>query len=161
MGSNGAHIYLGLIALRRYQKRKACRYLEAAVKLNAGEKNKFERNLKSIYEKEFFSFFNKKSEKDIEQQQIMNYQLDQIKTLRIQKASLEKIVAGLNDKLDQARWETGNKIKVLDKEMKEHLSTIRQDHEKQMAALKQEGVSGHRFLLLRLPRGVVFVGLIS
>ncbi len=91
----------------------------------------------------------------------MNHQLDQIKTLRMQKASLVKMVAGLNDKLDQARWETGNKTKVLDKEMKEHLSTIRQNHEKQMAALKQEGVSGHQFLLLRLPRGVVFVGLIS
>ncbi len=133
-----AYIYLGLIALRRYQKRKACQYLEAAVKLNAGEKNKIERNLKSIYEKEFFSFFNKKSEKDIEQQQIMDHQLDQIKTLRIRKASLEKMVAGLNDKLDQARWETGHNTKVLGREMKEHVSMIRQDHEKQMAAMKLE-----------------------
>ncbi len=133
-----AYVYLGLIALRRYQKRKACRYLELAVKLNAGNSNKIERELKSIYEKEFISFYKKRSEKDAEQQQIIDYQMDQVKTLCMQKSNLEKMVAGLNNKLNQARWETGNKTKRLDREMKEHVSMILQDHEKQMSALKLE-----------------------
>ncbi len=133
-----AYMYLGLIALRRYQKRTACRYFELAVHLNSGDRNKIKRKLKSIYEKEFNSFFNKKSAKYAELQHIIGHQLDQIKTLHMQKANLEKMIASLNSKLDQSRWEAGYKTKKLDREMKEHLSTIRQDHEKQMADLKLE-----------------------
>ena len=76
-----AYMYLGVIALRRYQKRRACRYFELAVQLNASNKNKIEQKLKSIYEKEFNSLFNKRSEKDIRQQQIIDHRLDQIKFL--------------------------------------------------------------------------------
>jgi len=133
-----AYMYLGLITLRRYQKRRACRYLELAVQLNASNKNKIEQKLKSIYEKEFSSFLNKRSEKDIRLQRIIDHHQDQIKTLRIRNASLEKMVESLNSKLDQARWETGHEKRLLDREMKAQISMIRQDYEKQMAALKQE-----------------------
>ncbi len=133
-----AYMYLGVIALRRYQKRKACRYLESAVQLNAGNKNKIEQELKSIYEKEFSSFFNKRSEKDIRQQQIIDHQQNQIRLLRSKNANLEKRVESLSSKADQARWETGHEKRLLDREMKAYISMIRQDHEKQITALKQE-----------------------
>ncbi len=133
-----AYMYLGLIALRRYQKRRACRYLESAAQLNAGNKNKIEQELKSIYEKEFSSFFNKRSEKDIRQQQIIDHQQNQIKTLHMQNANLEKRVESLSSKADQARWETGHEKRLFDREMKAHISMIRQEYECQIAVLKEE-----------------------
>ncbi len=133
-----AYMYLGLIALRRYQKKRALRYFELAVQLSTSNKNKIEQELKSIYEKEFSSFFNKKSEKNIRQQQIIDHQQDQIKTLRMQKDGLEKRVESLSGKLDQARWEMGHKTKMMEKEKKSHVSAIRQDYEGQIAVLKQE-----------------------
>ncbi len=83
-----AYMYLGLIALRRYQKRNGCRLLEQAVHLGASNKKKIEQKLKSIYEKEFTSFFNKKSEKEIRMQGIIDHQLDQIRQLRTKNANL-------------------------------------------------------------------------
>ena len=58
-----AYMYLGVIALRRHQKRRACRYFELAVQLNASNKNKIEQELKSIYEKELMSLFKKDRKK--------------------------------------------------------------------------------------------------
>ena len=105
---------------------------------NVSNKNKIEQELKSIYEKELTSLFKKEWKKDTRQQQIIDHQQDQIKTLRMQKADLEKRVESLGGKLDQARWEVGHKTKKLDQEMKSHISAIRQDHEDQITVLKQE-----------------------
>jgi len=133
-----AYMYLGVIALRRYQKKKACICFELAVKLKASKKNKIEQELKSIYEKELISLFKNESEKDVRHREIVDHQLNQIKTLRIQKANLEKRVESLTDKLDQARWDKGRKNKMMEKKEKSHISAIRQDYEDQIAALKQE-----------------------
>jgi tetratricopeptide (TPR) repeat protein len=133
-----AYMHLGVIALRRHQKRRGCRYFELAVELNANNKNKIEQELKSIYEKELDSYFNKRSDKDTRQQQIIDDQQDQIKTFRVQKSDLEKRVESLSRKLDQAKWEMGHKTKKLDEEMKTHISAIRQDHEDQIDVLKHE-----------------------
>lgn len=132
-----AHMHLGLIALRRHQKKKACRLLEQAVRLNCNNKNKIEHKLKSIYEKEFLSFFKEKSEKKIRQQGIINHQLDQIRRLRSKNANLEKRVETLISKLDQARWETDHKAKLMNKEVKDYVGLIRKDYEDQVAAMKQ------------------------
>jgi hypothetical protein len=133
-----ACMHLGLIALRRHQKKKACRLLEQAVRLNVHNKNKIEHKLKSIYEKEFMSFFKEKSEKKIRQQEIINHQLDQIRRLRLKNANLEKRVATLISKVEQARWETGRKAKLMNKEVKDYIGLIRKDYEDQIAAIKQE-----------------------
>ena len=133
-----AYMYLGLIALRRYQKRTACRFWEMAIRLNTGSKAKVERELKSIYEKEFVSFFKERSEKEIRMQGIIDQQLDQIRQLRSKNASLEKRVENLSAKADQAQWETSHKAKQLDKEMKHHVSSIHQDYENKIAVLKEE-----------------------
>ncbi len=133
-----AYMYLGLIALRRYQKRNGCRLLEQAVHLGASNKKKIEQKLKSIYEKEFTSFFNKKSEKEIRMQGIIDHQLDQIRQLRTKNATLEKRVESLSAKIEQTKWENGHKAKLLDKEMEKHISLIRQDYENKIAILQEE-----------------------
>ncbi len=133
-----AYMYLGMIALRRYQKRTACRFWEQAIRLNADSKAKIERELKSIYEKEFISFFKERSEKEIRMQGIIDQQLDQIRQLRSKNASLEKRVESLSAKADQAQWETSHKAKQLDKEMKHHVSSIHQDYENKIAVLQEE-----------------------
>jgi hypothetical protein len=84
------------------------------------------------------SFFKKNSEKEIRHQEIIDHQLDQIRLLYSKNANLEKKVESLSVKVDQAKWETGHKTKLLDKEMRHHISTMRQDYEKQIAILKQE-----------------------
>ncbi len=133
-----AYMYLGLIALRRYQKRRACRFWEQAIRLNADNKAKIERELKSIYEKEFISFFSKKSEEEIRVQGIIDHQLDQTRQLRSKNASLEQRVESLSAKVDQAKWELSRTAKQMDKEMKHHVSSIHKDYENKIAALQEE-----------------------
>jgi len=133
-----AYMYLGLIALRRYQKRKACRFLEQAFQLDANKKSKIKKELKSIYEKEFMSFFKERSAKEIRMQGIIDHQLDQIRQVRSKNANLEKRVESLSAKVDQAKWELSRKAKQLDKEMKHHVSLIQEDYENKIAGLKQE-----------------------
>jgi TolA-binding protein len=133
-----AYMYLGLIALRRYQKRTACRLLEHALKLDVSNKNKIEQMLKFIYETEFMSFFKERSEKEIRMQGIIDHQRDQIRQLRSKNANLEKRVESLSAKVDEAKWKISRKAKQLDKEMKHHVSSIHKDYEKKIAALQEE-----------------------
>jgi len=133
-----AYMYLGLIAIRRYQKRNGCRLLEQALRLDASNKKKIEQLLKSIYEKEFISFFKERSEKEIRMQGIIDHQLDQIRQLRTKNANLEKRVESLSAKVDQAKWEISRKAKQLDKEMKHHVSSIKKDYENKIVVLKEE-----------------------
>jgi len=107
-----AYIHLGLIALRRNQKHVACRYFEKAIELNADNK-KIERKLKTLYEKEFVSFFNRKTEKEIKLQNIIDHQLSEIKALRSKVSSLENLTESLSDRADQAKWEVNHKTKRL------------------------------------------------
>ena len=133
-----AYVYLGLIALRRYQKRTAYQFWEQAVRLHAGNKTKIERELKSIYHKEFISFFKEKSENETGMQRIIDHQLDQIRQLRSKNASLEKRVESLSAKVDQTKWEISRKAKQLDKEMKHHVSSIQEDYENKIVVLQEE-----------------------
>jgi len=110
-----AYMYLGLIALRRFKKRKAYRFLEQALRLNGGSNIEIKQKLKSIYEQEFVSFFREKSEKERRQQEIIDHQLDQIRQLRSKNANLEERVERLSAKMDQARWKNRHKKKLLNK----------------------------------------------
>ncbi|MCP3872040.1 MAG: tetratricopeptide repeat protein, partial [Desulfobacteraceae bacterium] len=56
-----AYMGLGFIALRRYQKKRAFDFMEQAVRLERNQK-KMERELKSIYAKEFAILFETKSD---------------------------------------------------------------------------------------------------
>ena len=132
-----AYLHLGLIALRRKKKQTACRLLERAVELNVGNK-KIERKLKTLYEKEFVSFFNKKTDKETGYQEIIENQINEIKALRSKVSSLENLIGSINGKADQAKWKFGHKAKLMNKEMKHHISVIRKDYEDQIEAMKKE-----------------------
>jgi tetratricopeptide (TPR) repeat protein len=130
-----AYIHLGLIALRRYQKRTACQYLEQAIKLNVNNR-KIEQELKSIYEKEFMAFFKGKSEKEAKLQEIIDHQEGEIKELRSKIASFENLVESLSDRADQAKWDGNQQTRLLTKKMKEQVGAIQTEHEKQVASIK-------------------------
>lgn len=129
-------MYLGLIALRRYQKRKGCELLEQAIGLNVNSK-KIERELKTIYEKEFMAFFNKKSEKEIRLEALVDSQMKQIKEFRSKVYSLEGLTESLGNRASQAKWEVTHKTKLLTREMKERIEVIQKDYEKQIEDMKK------------------------
>ena len=130
-----AHMHLGLIALRRYQKRTACQYLEQAIKLNVNNK-KIEQELKFIYEKEFMAFFKGKSEKEAQLQEVIDHQLGEIRELRSKISSFENLTESLSVRADQARWEVSHQTRLLTKKMKEQVESIQTEHEKQVASIK-------------------------
>jgi hypothetical protein len=56
-----AYMHLGFIALRRFRKRKGCLLLEYALQLNVDDIS-IKRKLKTIYEKEFITFFSRQKD---------------------------------------------------------------------------------------------------
>ena len=137
-----AYMHLGLIALRRYQKRSACQYLEQAIKLNVNNK-KIEQELKSVYEKEIMAFFKGKSEKKAKLQEIIEHQVGEIRELRSKVSSLENLNESLNDRADQAKWEVSHQTRSSAKKMKEQIETIQTEHEKQVASMKMSNEAGN------------------
>jgi len=131
-----AYLHLGLIALRRHQKGKACRLLEQAIGLKI-DNRKIERELKSIYEKEFMAFFNKETEREVKQKEIIDRQSEQIKDLRSRLCSLERLNESLSGRANQTRWESNHKRKLLTREMTDRIGAIRGEYEKQIAAMSR------------------------
>jgi hypothetical protein len=129
-------MFLGLIALRRYQKRKGRCLLEQAVRLGINN-GKIERELKSIYAKEFMAFFKKRNEIEVKQQKIIASQKEQIRQLSTKAATLERLTQSLNQRVGQAKWESNKKAKLLNKGMRDQIAVIQREHEDQIAALKQ------------------------
>ncbi len=132
-----AYLYLGLIALRRFQKRKAYQLWEKAIELGVNNK-KIEHELRSLYEKEFTAFFGKKTQKEIRQQEIIDSQQDEITMLRSKVTSYERRIESLGGKVDQAKWETNHQAKQQAKEMANRIAAVQQAHEDQIADLKQK-----------------------
>lgn len=123
--------------MRRYQKRKACRYLEQAIRLRLNDK-RIEKDLRSIYKKEFLSFFKENSEREIRQQKVIDSQLKEIRKLRSKMSSLERLNESLNRRVEQAKWEINNTEKSVNKEMENRILAIRKDYEGGIAAIKME-----------------------
>ncbi len=134
-GCADAYIYLGLIALRRHQKKRACFLLEQALKKGGGKK--IECELKTLYEKEFSAFFDKKSEKEKELQNIIDPLQDEIRTIKAEVAALKKINVSVIKKSRNTRLEAGRAIKLTEDHMTDRIKKIRQDYEKQIAGLEQ------------------------
>lgn len=131
-----AYMYLGLIALRRRQKRKACHLLEQALKMGA-ENKRIETELKFVYEKEFVDFFSRRTAEEIELREIIQSQAEQIRTLRSEVDSLRRLTESLNGRVGQAKWEASHKTKSLTKETKDRITALRQTYEEQIADLKR------------------------
>ncbi len=131
-----AYMHLGLIALRRYKKHKGCRLLEQAIRLGINN-NRVERELKSLYEKEFVAFFNQRTDREIRQQETIDSQQEEIRNLHSVVASLQGRTESLCARADQAKWDANHKTKSLAKEMKDRIAGIRQGYEEQIANLRQ------------------------
>ena len=133
-----AYMQLGLIALRRHQKRWGCQMLEKVHQLN-GDNRQVERKLKSVYEKEFVSFFNRKSHGMIGQERIITRQFEEIKMLRSKVASLEALKGRLSERASQAKWKTDHTEKRLNKEMTARITAIKRNHEAEIGAIRSKG----------------------
>ena len=130
-----AYMQLGLIALRRHQKRWGCQMLEKVHQLN-GDNRQVERKLKSVYEKEFMAFFNRKSQRVISLEDITARQFEEIKLLRSRVASLEALKGRLSEQADQAKWDAGHMAKRLKRELTERITAIRKAHKAEIGAIR-------------------------
>jgi phage host-nuclease inhibitor protein Gam len=129
---------LGFIYLRRHQKKKAFRFMEHAAFLGGGNGKKIERELKSIYVKEFIIFFEEQAEKVKAQQDTLNKQGELIKQLQAEKAQLENKVDHFSARVSQVKWESGRTAKLVDREMDSKISAIHKEYEEKIADLKEE-----------------------
>ncbi len=130
-----AHMYLGFIALRRFQSKKAYSLLERACQL--GNSRKLERELKTIYEKEFIGFFNQKLEKEQESCQIIVTLQDRIKNLETELTNLSRKNSTALKKAQTTKAKTGKTIRQAKVDMEHQISRIQTDYEKQIADLEQ------------------------
>lgn len=135
-----AHMYLGLIALRRYQKRKGCRLLEEAIRLGV-DKGRIEKQLKSIYEKEFVAFFHKIDERSAEQQIIIERQLKNIGELGQKIASLEKWNQSLVEKLNQVKWRENREKNLFKRDMNAQIDNLRDAYEEKIVSMESKVAS--------------------
>jgi tetratricopeptide (TPR) repeat protein len=131
-----AYMHLGLMALRRRRKQTACRYLDRALELNL-DNRKIEREFKTIYETEFLSFFNKKNEKEIGYQKIIEGKINETNALRSKVFSYERHIESLGGKVDQTKWEVNHKTKQVRREMNDRLEAVQREYEKQIEDIKR------------------------
>jgi len=133
-----AYMYLGFIALRRYQKKRAFDFMEQAARLEGNNQKKIERELKSIYAKEFVTLFENHSEEAKSRQKTLDKQAELIRQLQVEKAQLEKKVVHINAKASQVKWEMGRTTKLMDREIESEMSAVHQLYESKITALKKE-----------------------
>jgi hypothetical protein len=86
----------------------------------------------------FVKFFGVQSKKEAKQQEIIDNQLDKIRTLRRQNEDLQKKLTTANGKVGQIKWETGHQAKLLGKKLEDDISLVHQKYEEQISQLKQE-----------------------
>lgn len=130
-----AYMYLGLIALRQHQKKKAYSLFEHACE--KGSDKKLERELKTIYQKEFFRFFNKKSAKEKVLYRTIEPLENEIASLKIEIDNLKNKNTTVVKKVKAARAQTDQTIRQTKIDMKIKMEEIHNDYENQIADLEQ------------------------
>ncbi|MCP4021294.1 MAG: hypothetical protein GY729_05585 [Desulfobacteraceae bacterium] len=130
-----AYLYLGLIALRRYQKKKAYYLLERACEKGGGQK--IEKELKTIYQTEFVRFFKIKSEKEKELCHTIERLEKEAASLKIEINNLTIRNTTVTKKAKNTRVKTGHTIKQVKIDMETQIEKIQNDYEKQIACLEQ------------------------
>ncbi len=129
-----AYMYLGRIALRRYQKKRACFLFEKALKKGGGKN--IERELKTVYEKEFISFFNQQSKKQADLNKLLSTKDKEISWLQDELLAYKNKVENLTYKTKQIKWKTGQAVKQAGSDATTRIQVIRQDYEKQITDLE-------------------------
>jgi len=130
-----ATMYLGLIALKKYQKKKAYDLLERACE--QGGNKKLERELKTIYEKEFMALFNKKSDMEEQLCRMIEPLQDEIKMLKAEIEDLKSINTSAIRKAKSTKVKTGQTIRQVKMDMENQIGKIQNNYEKQIADLEQ------------------------
>ena len=130
-----AYMHLGLIALRKRKKQQGCRFLEQAIRLGANN-SKIERELKSIYEKEFVAFFQKQKEMESRQQDLIRKQAEEIQRHRAKSSSLEQLSRRLTRKVEQTKWEANRERNLLKRDMNVQMEHLKEDYEEKMASIR-------------------------
>jgi hypothetical protein len=133
-----AYMHLGRIWLRRFQKRRAFRFMEHAACLGGDNGGKIERELKSIYAKEFTSFFEEQAWNVKRQQDALDKQEELIKQLQAEKTQLNQKVDHFSARMSQSKWKSGRAAKLVDREMESKISALHQEYEGKIADLKEE-----------------------
>ena len=132
-----AYMHLGLIALRRFRKRKGCRMLEQAIRLGL-DSNKINRELKSIYESEFVRFFEKKNIRERNLQTALEKQNVEIIDLRLEIANLKNRNESLSGKTKKTKRDIDRARNLHRKDLMKRIIEIRNDYEKQINELKKQ-----------------------
>ncbi|MCP3901116.1 MAG: tetratricopeptide repeat protein, partial [Desulfobacteraceae bacterium] len=130
-----AYMYLGLIALRKYQKEKAFNLLEYAFEL--GHDKKVKRELKTIYQEEFIDFFNKNTEKNKEITRTIMSLENEIKSLKEQNKALSNKNNTISKKVKKTKAKTGSSIRQTRNDMESQMEKIQGNYEKQILDLEQ------------------------
>nr|MBF0223521.1 hypothetical protein [Desulfobulbaceae bacterium] len=131
-----AYINLGRICLRRGQKRKACHLFERANRL--GESClKSETQLKSIYEKEFIRFFNRKQEHEANKDREIVLQQREIEKLKNEIQSLESMNRSTTGKVNHVKAMANRKIKLVSQDLLKETEKFKQEYEEKISSLEK------------------------
>ncbi len=130
-----AYMQLGLIALRRLQKKKAYYYLEKAHELGGGKT--VEKKIKAIYQNEFLEFFNRKSENEKKLSRTNIHLKTEISILEEKIRNLENKNSIVSKKEKNIKIKMGQTIRQTKTYMDNQISKIQTDYEKQIADLEQ------------------------
>lgn len=135
--AGNAHLNLGLIYLRRFQKRKAFKHLEKAFSLETNHKN-IKRFLKSVYEKEFFNFFQNQKSTETKKQEIIDSQQKEFEVLNSRMFILKTNNSILEAKLKQIRSVANKNTRQRLKESSEQYENEIQTLHKKIESLERE-----------------------
>jgi hypothetical protein len=132
-----AYMHLGFVALRRFRKRNGCRLLEHALQLNVDD-IRIKRKLKTIYEKEFITFFDTKKDEEKKQQHIIENQLEQIKKLQREIHLHKTNVAILKSQAKQTLSKAKQNVRTKSKKMDSQVINIKKNYEDKIIEIEKK-----------------------
>lgn len=132
-----AYMYLGFIALRRFQKKKGSRLLEHALQLGIDDK-RIKRELKFVYEKEFMTFFNSQKDWEQKKQDLINNQLEQIKKFQAKIHLLNTNISLLTAKAKQTQSNANRNVKIKARQIDQRMEDFQKEYEKKIAEIEKK-----------------------
>jgi hypothetical protein len=123
-----AYMYLGFIALRKFQKHKGYCLLEHAMQLNVDD-NRIKKELKYHYEREFIKFFDINKEEKKQQQHIVENQREQIKKLQREIHLHKTNVAILKSQAKQTLSKARQNVKIKSKKIDSQVADIMKNYD--------------------------------
>ena len=132
-----AYLYLGLIALRRYRKKAGYRYLERAVEQGADDK-KIKQELKTLYQKEFYTFFKRDKQIDEKSQAACESLEQQLEKMASRQTILQTNNSILTAKLKQVKSVAAKNTKSRIKELTDQFNREKEGYRKKIEHLEQK-----------------------